>query len=79
MSVTLDDPSRDDQARDDQAPDRLAPDRQAPLLADLTSAQYRAVTTPATTVCVLAAAGAGKTRVLTRRVGYRVAAGTATP
>ncbi len=30
-------------------------------------------------MCVLASAGAGKTRVLTRRVGYRVAVGTATP
>jgi DNA helicase-2/ATP-dependent DNA helicase PcrA len=49
------------------------------LLADLTSSQQQAVTTPSATVCVLASAGAGKTRVLTRRVGYRVAVGTATP
>ncbi|HET9061320.1 MAG TPA: ATP-dependent helicase, partial [Acidimicrobiales bacterium] len=51
----------------------------APLTADLTGEQARAVTTPARTVCVLAAAGAGKTRVLTRRIAYRIAAGTATP
>lgn len=44
---------------------------------DLTPAQCQAVTTAAATVCVLAAAGAGKTRVLTRRVAYRVASGTA--
>ena len=42
------------------------------LLADLTPSQHLAVTTPSPTVCVLASAGAGKTRVLTRRVGYRV-------
>jgi len=48
------------------------------LDSDLTPSQHQAVTTPAATVCVLASAGAGKTRVLTRRVGYRVASGTAT-
>lgn len=47
------------------------------LVDDLTPAQRRAVTTPSTTVCVMAAAGAGKTRVLTRRVAYRLATGTA--
>lgn len=74
MIVTL-----DGQASDGQASDGQASDGQALLLADLTSSQYQAVTTPAATVCVLASAGAGKTRVLTRRVGYRVAVGTATP
>ncbi len=53
-------------------------DGQSALLAGLTASQQRAVTSPAATVCVLASAGAGKTRVLTRRVGYRVATGTAT-
>jgi superfamily I DNA/RNA helicase len=47
------------------------------LLTDLTASQSRAVTTPSATVCVLASAGAGKTRVLTRRVGHRVSSGTA--
>jgi DNA helicase-2/ATP-dependent DNA helicase PcrA len=47
------------------------------LLADLTPSQSRAVTASCATVCVLASAGAGKTRVLTRRVAYRVATGTA--
>ncbi len=74
MIVTL-----DGQAQDGQAQDGQAQDGPAPLLADLTASQQRAVTTPAATVCVLASAGAGKTRVLTRRVGYRVATGTAAP
>ncbi len=47
------------------------------LLADLTPAQRRAVTAPSPTVCVLASAGAGKTRVLTRRIAYRVLTGSA--
>ena len=89
MIVTPDGQAPRDQAPRDQAPEGQAPDGQASrdrasgdralLLADLTSSQYQAVTTPAATVCVLASAGAGKTRVLTRRVGYRVAVGTATP
>jgi DNA helicase-2/ATP-dependent DNA helicase PcrA len=49
------------------------------LLADLTPAQRHAVTTDATPLCILAAAGAGKTRVLTRRIAYRVMVGTADP
>lgn len=48
--------------------------RPQPLgLVGLTPAQERAVTTSSLTVCVLAAAGAGKTRVLTHRVAHRVA------
>jgi DNA helicase-2/ATP-dependent DNA helicase PcrA len=47
------------------------------LLGDLTASQRRAVGTPSTTVCVLASAGAGKTRVLTRRIGYRVMSSSA--
>jgi DNA helicase-2/ATP-dependent DNA helicase PcrA len=46
-------------------------------LADLSTSQREAVTSSSQTVCVLAAAGAGKTRALTRRVWYRVATGTA--
>ncbi|HYA45261.1 MAG TPA: ATP-dependent helicase, partial [Acidimicrobiales bacterium] len=43
----------------------------------MTASQLAAVTTPSLAVCVLAAAGAGKTRVLTLRAWYRVASGTA--
>ncbi len=49
------------------------------LLADLTAAQHRAVTSPASPLCVLAGAGAGKTRVVTRRIAYRVLTGSAQP
>jgi DNA helicase-2/ATP-dependent DNA helicase PcrA len=49
----------------------------ASLLEDLTPSQQRAVETPSPTVCVLAAAGAGKTRVLTRRIAFRVLSGRA--
>ena len=47
------------------------------LLRDLTPRQREAVVTPTQPLCILAAAGAGKTRVLTRRIAFRVAAGTA--
>jgi len=49
------------------------------LLEDLTEAQRRAVTSDAAPLCVIAAAGAGKTRVLTRRIAYRCATGAADP
>ena len=48
-----------------------------PLLEGLTASQRRAVESPSATVCVLAAAGAGKTRVLTRRIAFRVQTGSA--
>jgi DNA helicase-2/ATP-dependent DNA helicase PcrA len=47
------------------------------LLADLDADQRLAVTTESQLVAVIAGAGSGKTRVLTRRVAYRVATGTA--
>jgi DNA helicase-2/ATP-dependent DNA helicase PcrA len=49
------------------------------LLAGLTDAQRHAVTTDAAPVCIIAAAGSGKTRVLTRRVAFRVLRGEADP
>jgi DNA helicase II / ATP-dependent DNA helicase PcrA len=48
-----------------------------PSLADLDPDQVAAVSTPSTLVAVIAGAGSGKTRVLTRRIAYRTAAGTA--
>ena len=45
------------------------------LLADLTAAQAQAVTTIDGPLLVIAAAGSGKTRVLTRRVAYMVQQG----
>src|SRR3954452_15348697 len=56
------------------------PARPAPisaLLGDLTPPQKAAVTTPSTLVAVIAGAGSGKTRVLTRRIAHRIAIGTA--
>lgn len=47
------------------------------LLTGLDPEQAAAVTSPARTVAVLAGAGSGKTRVLTRRVAFRIADGTA--
>lgn len=47
------------------------------LLSGLTQAQAEAVTSPAAPLCILASAGAGKTRVLTRRIAYRCRLGTA--
>jgi len=47
------------------------------LLVGLDDAQVAAVTTPSRLVAVIAGAGSGKTRVLTRRVAHRVATDTA--
>lgn len=52
----------------------VEPDR---LLDGLDDQQVAAVTAPPGLVAVLAAAGSGKTTVLTRRLAYRVATGTA--
>jgi len=47
------------------------------LVADLDVDQRRAATAESRLVAVIAGAGSGKTRVLTRRIAYRVATGTA--
>jgi len=49
----------------------------ARLLAGCDAEQREAITAEASTLCVLAAAGSGKTRVLTRRIAWRVNEGTA--
>lgn len=49
------------------------------LLSGLDTAQREAVTTTAMPLAVVAAAGAGKTRVLTRRIAHRVREGSADP
>ncbi|HEU5150968.1 MAG TPA: ATP-dependent DNA helicase UvrD2 [Iamia sp.] len=51
----------------------------ARLLAGLDADQRRAVTDPAQPLCILAGAGSGKTRVLTRRIAHRVEEGSADP
>src|SRR5437588_11553825 len=49
------------------------------LLQGLNPAQQQAVTSDASPLCILAGAGSGKTRVLTRRIAWRVDQGTADP
>jgi DNA helicase II / ATP-dependent DNA helicase PcrA len=49
------------------------------LLAGLNEAQHAAVVSTAAPLVLLAGAGSGKTRVLTRRIAYRIAEGTADP
>lgn len=49
------------------------------LLDGLTETQEAAVTSDGAPLCILAAAGSGKTRVLTRRIAWRVATGSAGP
>jgi DNA helicase-2/ATP-dependent DNA helicase PcrA len=52
--------------------------RERDLLAGCDAEQVEAITTAATPLCVLAGAGSGKTRVLTRRIAWRVMNGSAT-
>jgi DNA helicase-2/ATP-dependent DNA helicase PcrA len=47
------------------------------ILDGLNDAQRTAVTTDANPLCILAGAGSGKTRVLTRRIAHRIVDGTA--
>jgi DNA helicase-2/ATP-dependent DNA helicase PcrA len=49
------------------------------LLVGLSPAQRAAVVTEAAPLCILASAGAGKTRVLTRRIAFRTSVGSASP
>jgi DNA helicase-2/ATP-dependent DNA helicase PcrA len=69
------------QAFADATVDRQAEGRlvAASLLEGLTAPQAQAVTSDGAPLVILAGAGSGKTRVLTRRIAYRVAVGDADP
>jgi DNA helicase-2/ATP-dependent DNA helicase PcrA len=57
----------------------MAVDAPTTILDGLDPAQREAVVSEASPLCILAGAGSGKTRVLTRRVAWRVRQGTADP
>ncbi len=59
--------------------DDQSEDRSGALLAGLTPEQRDAVTTTASRLCIIAGAGSGKTRVLTRRVAWQSAEGNLDP
>ena len=59
--------------------DQDPPPRAETLLAGLNDAQLEAVTTEAAPLAILAGAGSGKTRVLTRRIAHRVLRGDIEP
>jgi DNA helicase II / ATP-dependent DNA helicase PcrA len=56
-----------------------SPDPNATLLAGLDDAQRAAVTSEAAPLAILAPAGSGKTRVLTRRIAWRARTGSLNP
>ncbi len=59
--------------------DDPVPDATADLLADLDPAQREAVLATTGPVCILAGAGTGKTRAISRRVAYAVETGAVAP